>query len=335
MSTSSPTRSRLARLALLLAGGWILVGALFKLLWGTPNDLPEVVRDLPLDLGLTYRLAIGIELCVAAGALLRPRLAWPAVVALYGAFGAVLTTQILADEGSCGCLGSEVSLTPVQMASIDGVLLLGVLLSAPWSARMKGLHSAVLGTACAVLFALPWMLDREVSSPEELAAAIARARPAGAEADGSASETPTEAPGGTPSKRPSKSKTYAVLDIEEWVDQSIYDTPLATAIGDAIYELPPDGLWVLWRWTCSACAEHLADLAVDPGDHSFLVLVRLREEHDTDDNGAVLIQPEGGHVFHAELPDTVVYSLTTPGELVLEGGVIVEATEGAGSHDHD
>ena len=45
-----------------IAGLWILVGALLKLFVGAPEDLPQIVQDLPLELGLTYRLAIAAEM---------------------------------------------------------------------------------------------------------------------------------------------------------------------------------------------------------------------------------------------------------------------------------
>ena len=48
---------RLARLAIFATGLWILTGALFKLLLGTPADLPQPVKDVGLPLGTTYRLA--------------------------------------------------------------------------------------------------------------------------------------------------------------------------------------------------------------------------------------------------------------------------------------
>ena len=39
----------LAALFVRLGAAWLLAGALFKLLAGTPADLPPVVQDLPLE----------------------------------------------------------------------------------------------------------------------------------------------------------------------------------------------------------------------------------------------------------------------------------------------
>ena len=47
--TLQRTTRPLTVVALLLAGGWILAGALFKLLQGSPALLPAFMRDLPLS----------------------------------------------------------------------------------------------------------------------------------------------------------------------------------------------------------------------------------------------------------------------------------------------
>jgi hypothetical protein len=123
---------------------------------------------------------------------------------------------------------------------------------------------------------------------------------------------------------------FVSLDIEKWVGKSVYDTPLAKWIDGGADALPTEGLWVLWRWTCDHCARHLERLVHNPADVPFVTLIRLKEPHDTEANRAVFLMPEGGNVIHATCPDTVEYILTTPGELWIEGGVIVRAVEGAG-----
>ncbi len=114
-----------ARLALWLCVAWLLVGALFKLYKGSPNDLPASVVELsPLGLYDTFRWAIALELCIAATAIFWPRVGWVLITALFGVFLAVLGMLIREGAENCGCLGSTVSLKPWQMASIDGALLL-------------------------------------------------------------------------------------------------------------------------------------------------------------------------------------------------------------------
>ena len=108
----------LPALAVRLAAAWVLAGALFKLFLGTPADLPPTVVDAsPLGLAETYRTAIGIELAVVFLALVRPGTAWPLVVGMYAVFEVVLGAQLAAGAESCGCFGSKVTLTPLQMSS--------------------------------------------------------------------------------------------------------------------------------------------------------------------------------------------------------------------------
>ena len=59
----------------------------------------------------------------------------------------------------------------------------------------------------------------------------------------------------------------------------------------------------------------------------------MRESIDTEANRVVNLMPEGGFVQRIELPETTAYVITTPGELIVENGVIVSAQEGVGSDD--
>src|SRR5262245_27894442 len=111
----SSGRARLARLWIGLIAAWILTGALFKLFWGTPALLPAVVRDVPLELGVVYNLAIGIELAIAAIALVAPAVGWLLQAALLVVFDLVLTTQIAAGDASCGCFGAKLAMPPWVM----------------------------------------------------------------------------------------------------------------------------------------------------------------------------------------------------------------------------
>jgi hypothetical protein len=294
---------RLARLAVGAAGLWVLAGAGFKLFLGTPADLPALVRDVPLELGLTYRLAITIELCVGFLALLRPRWAWLPLVGMYLVFDAILLTML--GEESCGCFGSQVTIAPVTMLVIDTALLIGCLATRPWSRLRPGPPGlAMIAAALAAGIVLPWIFDRQ-------------AQPGG---DGS-----LEVDG-----RPVEGQ-WLELDVESWVGRTLAETPLAAHLDlDAMIQ---DGLWVLYRSTCDHCAEHLAKLAQSEVGERFITLVRLREPTDNEANRVVHLVPEGGFVQNAELPDSLTYILTTPADLFVENGVIVDAHEGAGDHE--
>ena len=228
MKDDERTRHRLAATVVRLIGLWILAGAAFKLLWGTPNDLPQVVRDVPLELGLTYRLAIGIELGVAFLAFLRPRWAWPLAACVLLVFDAVLLTQLGAEN--CGCFGSKISMPPWLMLAIDSTLLVALLATRPWSKLARGGPNVVmLAGACALGLVLPWVLDRQ-------------ALPSSVESSDRSE------------REPRLGRPWVQLDVTAWVGKDVWDTPLARWID--VTSLPLSGLWVLYRNTCDHCAAH-------------------------------------------------------------------------------
>lgn len=302
---SASPRRKLATTAIAVAALWILAGALFKLFRGTPKDLPQLVRDLPLALGLTYKLVISAELAVALVALLRPRWGWPLVVLLLLVFDAVLTQQIAAGEESCGCFGQDFPIPPWGMLVIDTALLAFVVLTRPWSARLgRGAPLAVLAVALAVAIGGAWLVDRQL--PDD---------PAG---------------GGEPTLTPLGQ--WVELDLASWVGKDLAETPLARWLD--VYQYWPDALWVLWRQTCEHCAEHLAHLALTETGERSLVLLQLEEEHDTEANRVVHSLPQGDFVLQASLPDTVDYVVTTPAEMEVVEWKVVSAAEGVGPEGH-
>jgi hypothetical protein len=58
-----------------------------------------------------------------------------------------------------------------------------------------------------------------------------------------------------------------------------------------------------------------------------ITLIQLEEPHDTLANRVVHAMPDGNFVKHARLPPSISYVLTTPAELLLEGGKITAARE--------
>jgi len=296
--------SRWAPWIVRLVGAWILTGALFKLLAGTPNDLPRVVVDvgksLSFSVGGTYRTVIAIELALFSLAALRPRWAWPVLTGVLLLFDAILIQQMGSE--SCGCFGSKITMPPWVMMSIDSALLVVMLVGRPWRAKRGGPPLVLLPVALAISLALPWLLDREAAAPVPAAAGG----------------------GGSEALRP-----FVVLDVEDWAGKDLGETPLADYL--PVYDYFPDALWVLYRTTCEHCAEHLRHLADTEKGERFLVLLRLREPQDTEANRIVGRMPSGGFVQHAELPESVDWVLQTPGELVVEAFRVVSGAEGVES----
>jgi hypothetical protein len=350
----SPKRSArpLAVVALLLAGGWLLAGALFKLTQGSPALLPAFMRELPLSLETLYPIVIGIELAVVASAWLRPSLGWLVLAGQYTVFFGVLALQIAAGEESCGCMGSKVSLTPWQMLGIDGTLFALLMFSRPWSGLPRGgAPLPLLGLVVAGLLALPWFggrgqaVDpgriraaqgsgaREVVAPEGANAGPegeqspgavngGDASPGGGATAGEATPDQVESPASVPSQG------WTVLDPRKWVGQDVFSIDAAEWLGEeTVAMLPFDGLWVFYRQQCDHCRDHLLELANSEQGQRQVGLIRVPEASDTPDNSVILLRPEGPHVFECALPAGVDYVLSTPADATVAGGVVVDARE--------
>lgn len=297
-------RTDLTPLAVRAAALWLAAGALFKLFAGTPADLPPVLHDLPISIDLFFKLAIGIELSLVSAAFLRPKLAWLPMVAMFLVFDAILAMVLSSGAASCGCFGSSITIPPGVMMGIDSVLLIGILLTKPWSSEAKGLGPALLLPGfLVVVVALPFLYigDTTIQVDEE-----------------------------TGSFNP-ESVRYIVIEPTSWKDQLIYDTDFASLFPAEVETLPTDGRYIFWRWTCDHCATHLQELADTDDGSSPIVLVRLTEDQDNDENRAVLAMPTGGHVTELALPAGPQYVIETPADFLLEGGVVVSAREGIGA----
>lgn len=118
-----------------LVPAWILTGAIFKLIEEDPGLLPRNTI-LPLGVNLGFgdvleqwlAILIALECLVAAVIWCVPKLARLAAGLQMGIFCAVLIAEMASgNTKSCGCLGGF-SPPPWAMLSIDGLLLLGVLL---------------------------------------------------------------------------------------------------------------------------------------------------------------------------------------------------------------
>jgi hypothetical protein len=337
-SANPSSSSTLARIALLLTAAWLLAGALFKLLVGTPGDLPPVLFALPLPKDAIYRLAIAAEFVIVALALLKPRIGWWLCAAAMVVFDVILTQLIASGAKSCGCFGGKIEMPPQLMLAIDTVLLVALLAGRPWrSLRWRGLDWPVTAIVALALASLPWLYDRSVDLlpvvPRKTSVAGqpvpengAATRPA---VDGGVAN-PTAQDPAAPNQAAAKPglRGYLILDAPTWVGKRIEDTPLAQLLD--VYAYDVNCTWVLWSWTCDHCAVHLAEMARTYDGATPLVLLRLRKPEDTDKNGVITTRPVGPLVLEAELPDTVDYVATTPIVLELKDGVVVSAIENPG-----
>ena len=279
-----------------LIGLWVLVGAALKLLWGAPENLPEIVQQLPLPLELTFRIAVAAEICIGLMALLRPRWSWLLLIVLLVLFDVALATQIAAGKESCGCFGAHVPISPLVMLIVDSVLLLVLLASRPWSTpgsdATGGLIAIIVVVGAAIL---PWVLDREVSDPSQLENAVL--------------------------------PPLVRLRVDSWPDKALADTDLAPWVD--LEPLPDSALWIFYRDTCSVCADLLSWIAnTEDGSTREIVLVRLPDE-EGETPKAVHTRPEQPWVHEVELADTE-WAFTAPGAMLVRDGTVVWAVEGLG-----
>jgi hypothetical protein len=294
----SGSRSSFAAIVVRLAGLWILAGAVAKLFLGTPKDLPELVRNLsPFGVDLTFHLVIGVELAIVCLAFLKPRLAWPVVIALFAFFDYLLVTLLLAGEKNCGCFGATIKVSPWVMLGVDSVLLISLLLSRPWkSIQRSGLPIAALAVGVLISFALPWVI---IQTP------------------GTASTT---AEGQVPAEAP----RWVTWEPEKWVNRSIYEIEELTRWVKP-EAFPTDGRVVFWRQSCDHCAAHLRVMAEKDDPTRPVLLVQIRD--DMKASPLVDLMPKGAHVSTAALPENQDVILETPWELRIEGGMVTAALD--------
>ncbi len=286
---------RLAAPVTRLVALWILFGAVFKLLQGTPADLPAVLRDLPVRTALLFQVVVGVELVVGIMALLRPSRGWIPGALLLGTFLVVLAMQVADGAASCGCFGATITIPPAVMLGVDGGLVVLLLLTRPWRLPPGRREAPWLAVLLVALLSLagPLMLDRE-------------ARP------GEAGTT-------------SGLKRWVDLELESAVGRKLSATKLWPWLTED--QRIDDGLLVIWRASCEVCAEHLTMLADDEEGERDVVLLELPKERD-DEERAVDRMPNGAWVQEAPLPDTVTWLVTPPVDIVVKDGIVTAVVEG-------
>jgi hypothetical protein len=123
--------------------GWILTGAIFKLVERTPKNLPKNTilaagAELGIDLNVLLRTLIGLEFIAALIMILVARWARPTAVIMLLGFCAILIGEMVqGNVTSCGCFG-KVPIAPWQMLIIDGSLLAGTIVFQPRAGLTAG-----------------------------------------------------------------------------------------------------------------------------------------------------------------------------------------------------
>ena len=307
---------------------WLLAGALYKLFEGSPNDLPEIVKEMsPLSAWETMRAAIIVELAVVGLVIAKPRLGWFFLCAAFGVFLAILFPLVQAGESSCGCFGSNVTIKPAHMMGIDGGLMLLIFLSRPWRmSKDAGLGWAGYLPLLAVAVAAPWMKlqapklpsaakppvvelaqkERAETEPkveaegQALEGTLTDVKPAGADSDGEV------VLGGPILGVPTEHEPVAdilpefwELRPDTWKGKELTQTDLASFLDESEGVVIPGSHVILYRRTCSVCAEHLTQLWEEANSNpdkwtgeQQLVLIRVIENKDLKEDNLCTFLPE-------------------------------------------
>ncbi|MBI5434774.1 MAG: hypothetical protein HZA52_18220 [Planctomycetes bacterium] len=345
MNSQSASSSKYARLAVGLASLWILVGAGFKLLAGTPNDLPVPVRQFfaDVDPGVKLHLAVAIELAVVTLGFLAPAFGWFWVSGCLAVFVAVLLKLLSMSADECGCFGTAIKVHPGLMLGIDSAMLLAIAATRPWRS-LRGAKGAPLPLVLVVLalaVAAPWLVidaDGAPRRPGSGSSSTSTAIPRGA----TATSGPNVAPGAgaTQGETPKTSETgvaapneptpavelprYVVLSPlkQKWVGKRVGDTELGAWMDVDLY--PPDSEWILFRYTCDHCREHFlkldSEFATNPKPY---VLVHIPDGNDETHKVVDTLPPHVEPIV--ELTRGTEWVGETPWTLELEGGVVKRA----------
>jgi len=347
-----------ARFALILGFLWLAAGALFKLFEGSPNDLPATVKALsPLGALETLRAAIAVELAVLGLVIALPRVGWFFLSGAFAVFIAVLLPLVASGETSCGCFGGNITIAPTVMLGIDAALLALLLATKPWRSlpQGSGLGAATLPPLLAVAALAPYMKIQDTALPpvaprtqsEGSAPAAPEAPAASADApalDAPAAESlaaagaPTGAPVASPASDPLAAlglPEFRELRIQDLVGQDVWSTELlnfyeygATA-GYAQGTFQPDSHVVVYRQTCEHCEEHLKQIWEEQqrGEPQWqgrtIVLLRLVETKDTDENNRCRVLPEPSEKISFP-PLKRGYGITTPFTFDLDGAMAIQ-----------
>lgn len=280
-----------------LVGLWILAGGVLKLLAGSPVDLPDVLRELPVETALVFKLAISVELAVGLLALLRPSRGWLPVKLLTGAFLVVLVTQIAGGEESCGCFGAAVTISPTVMLFIDAVAFAALVLVRPWRLERDKAELPWAPTVLVILGAvtLPWIIDNQRTTEEIVA-------------DGGGDGT-----------------AWVELKWRTWTGKALEDTQLWPLLGpEARID---EGLVIVWRASCEVCGEHMLELQGTQQGQQPVVLLELPMEFD-DEVAVVKVLPEGPWVVSTKLPAASYIDVTPPLHVEVADGKVTGVWEG-------
>jgi len=228
---------------------WVLSGALFKLLDGSPAGLPAVlVRTLGaagINLAFVLHFAVAVEIAAVGVIWLVRPLSRPVALAILGVFAPVLIGDLVVGASSCGCFGS-VKVHPAITLIIDGGLLLGVFFL---GRRAESLRTQAVVPTGRSAVAMLWIV-----ASFALAFGLPAHRTA---ADGGGGQVPTAGPSPSPTQDPAVATavpSYYLPDYGSWIGRRWSSLDIAKWVKGAPADLDQGVRYVvLYRKDCEHC----------------------------------------------------------------------------------
>lgn len=289
---------------------WLGVGAVLKLIDGSPSNLPASLVKLlggnGVELRFILELSIAVELIVVGVMVLMPGLARLAGIAMLGSFLPILIGDVALGAASCGCFGA-VQIPPWVTLVTDLVFLLSLVFLAR---GVQALKTTGMQPTWRVLAVGLWSV-LSVASAFGLTSSGTTPDNANVPSGGVAAAGPTEG--------------YYLPDYTAWQGEDFLGLDLAGWIRGLPEDLGQGQQYVLfYRKDCEHCHELMEIFFADDVPlPTTAVAVPERTGYPT-----VGVQPFAcGSCRLAELPSGVDWFLQTPVLVRLADGVVECAAE--------
>jgi hypothetical protein len=295
-------------LARVLVPGWLLVGAILKLMDGSPSNLPvslvKLCGGLGIDLMFVLQLTIAVELAVVGVMWLLPQLALPTGIAMLGTFLPVLVADVMMGASSCGCFGA-VKVHPAVTLIVDLGFLVGLAFFGRRAPSLK--ITNVLPTKRVVAVGLWTVLSFVVGF--------------GLTSNGTAVKTGVSVDRST--ELPSEG--YYIPQYQSWLGQAWSDVPISAWVrGDQADMTAGTGYVLFYRKDCEHCHELME--VYFSGDLLWpTTAVAVPERDGFPTEGLQPFACDGCSL--AELPTGVDWFMATPVLVRLHEGVVECAAE--------
>lgn len=334
---------KIAIITIRIIAMYILLGAIAKVLWGAPSDLPaSLIQMMSWDEQNLFDAVIFVELFAACLVIISPRIGWPLISAVLTGFVLVLFQQLLSGEEACGCFGSSFTVPTPVMFGIDLIAVTCILLVQPWESlqttswRAWGFIPAPLLAALGV-----WYVHSATMAPVQVQpgiddSALVTQIPNKLEDEQHKIESPPElnlpkepivkiqlpAPIESDWRLPARFPRNIKLHPPDWINKPLSEVELATWTDTS--KMPDDCAIIFYYDTCTHCADHIKSVA-DSADEVNYVFVQLPTAPNNRFPKIIHSLPEG---LHVKLPLGPRWQIKTPWQVEVKAGTVIEATQG-------